>query len=121
MRAVGKYLTLVIVSVFVVAVALQGSIPQVATGAWQPAEQMNQARTGATAVLLPDGRILIAGGTAPDGTVLSSAEFFNTDGTFFDGASHEHEPIRASSRLDAERRSAGDRRDDHRGHGHELR
>ncbi len=82
MRAVGKYLTLVIVSVFVVAVALQGSIPQVATGAWQPAGQMNQARTGATAVLLPDGRILIAGGTAPDGTVLSSAEFFNTDGTF---------------------------------------
>ncbi|MFB3915173.1 MAG: kelch repeat-containing protein [Terriglobales bacterium] len=43
---------------------------------------MSTARTGAAAVLLPDGRILITGGVDASGAPLAGAEYFNPDGSF---------------------------------------
>ena len=42
---------------------------------------MAQPRTGASAPLLPDGRVLIAGGDGANGPA-ASAELFNGDGSF---------------------------------------
>lgn len=44
-------------------------------GEWLPADAMNQARARHTATLLPDGRVLVAGGNRKQ--ALSSAEFFD--------------------------------------------
>ncbi|EIM95089.1 kelch repeat-containing protein [Paraburkholderia hospita] len=44
-------------------------------GGWLPADAMNQARARHTATLLPDGRVLVAGGNRKQ--ALSSAEFFD--------------------------------------------
>jgi hypothetical protein len=44
---------------------------------WQTVDGMGQPRSGATATLLRDHRVLIAGGSAPDGTPLDSVEVFN--------------------------------------------
>src|SRR5438093_7344475 len=49
---------------------------QARSGTWAPAGSMAQARTGASAALLQDGTILIAGG-AKDGEPLASVEIFN--------------------------------------------
>src|SRR5438093_1088580 len=49
---------------------------QARSGTWAPAGSMAQARTGASAALLQDGAILIAGG-AKDGEPLASVEIFN--------------------------------------------
>ncbi|HEV2325545.1 MAG TPA: Ig-like domain repeat protein [Terracidiphilus sp.] len=48
-----------------------------ASNTWSSAGQMTQARTGAAAVLLQSGQILITGGTDANGVPMSSAEFFN--------------------------------------------
>src|SRR5262245_49436212 len=57
------------------------TIPTTQVGTWQPIGSMATARSGATAVLLNDQRILIAGGNDPNGA-LGTAEFFNPDGSF---------------------------------------
>ena len=44
---------------------------------WSTSGQMVQARTGATAVSLPDGRILITGGTDSNGVPQASTEIFD--------------------------------------------
>lgn len=71
----------VILSLLIFALFLKASFPQVPTGTWASGNSLNTGRSGATAVLLPDGRILIAGGTDANGVVLSSAEIVNTDGS----------------------------------------
>ncbi|MDA1370360.1 MAG: hypothetical protein O2971_06315 [Proteobacteria bacterium] len=38
------------------------SLPELVTGEWTPVGDMNEARNGATASLLPDGRVLVQGG-----------------------------------------------------------
>jgi WD40 repeat protein len=50
--------------------------PSADTGSFQTAGGMNVSRIGATATLLTDGRVLIAGGTS-NGHAVSSAELFN--------------------------------------------
>src|SRR5438105_15767653 len=49
---------------------------QVPSGTWAPTANMAEARSGASAALLQDGSVLIAGG-AKDGEPLASAEIFN--------------------------------------------
>lgn len=44
---------------------------------WQTVDGMGQPRSGSMATLLRDRRVLIAGGSAPDGTPLDSVEVFN--------------------------------------------
>src|SRR5216117_464960 len=54
---------------------------QARSGTWAPAGSMTQARTGASAALLQDGRILITGGQSADGP-SASAELVNHDGSY---------------------------------------
>lgn len=47
------------------------------SGTWTLSGSLSTARTNHTATLLPNGQVLVAGGSDPAGTVLSSAELFN--------------------------------------------
>ncbi len=60
---------------------LQGALYQIDSGTWKSTPNITEAREGASAVLLSDGRILIAGGGGADGP-LATAEMFGTDGSF---------------------------------------
>src|SRR5437667_210521 len=60
---------------------LQASPQSVPTATWQQGGALSSARTGATATLMADGRILIVGGKDGNGNALASAEAFNPDGT----------------------------------------
>ena len=60
---------------------LAASIPNVPTGTWQNWNAMGDVRSGAAAVLLQDGRVLIIGGSNANGPV-ASADLFGTDGVF---------------------------------------
>jgi hypothetical protein len=51
-----------------------------ASGEFRPAGSMADARVRHTATLLPDGRVLVIGGTGPDGT-YASAELWDPDTT----------------------------------------
>ncbi|MFB3915355.1 MAG: chitobiase/beta-hexosaminidase C-terminal domain-containing protein [Terriglobales bacterium] len=62
--------------------AVNASLPQVTTGMWQSAGNLSAARMSAASAVMYDGRVLLTGGAASDGTVLASAEIFNSDGTF---------------------------------------
>ena len=80
MRIVNKLLTtfvLVLLCVFF----LTASVPSVPTGTWQSWNPMGDVRSGAAAVLLQDGRVLISGGSNPAGPT-ASADLFDTNGAF---------------------------------------
>jgi hypothetical protein len=55
------------------------------TGAWSSAGAISAARSGPTAMLLPSGQVLVAGGWECDGTVLSSAELYTPSTSFIGG------------------------------------
>ena len=67
---------------------LKGSSLLVPSGNWAPEGTMPTARLGASAALLGDGRILITGGDAGTGAV-TTADFFNADGTNFGCAAND--------------------------------
>ena len=60
---------------------LTASIPNVPTGTWQTWNAMADARSGASAALLQDGKVLIAGGSNANGPT-ASADLFGKDGVF---------------------------------------
>lgn len=62
----------------------QGS--QVPSNTWAPGGAMAQPRTGASAALLPDGRVLITGGVGVNGAT-ATAELFSPTGGFTAAAS----------------------------------
>src|SRR6266699_5182587 len=76
-------------TIFGGAMYLRSATPEVRSGSWAPSGAMTQARTGAAAVRMPDGRVLITGGTGVNG-VLASAELFGPTGSFSQVASMIH-------------------------------
>ena len=60
--------------------ALKASVLIVQSGSWSQTGNLSSARVGASAALLPDGRILVTGGDPGTGP-LATADFFGTDGT----------------------------------------
>ncbi len=85
MPRTAKYIVCVFALVLCVGLLLTGSVPQVATGTWASGGAMSQARAGASAALLQDGRILITGGDGGAGP-SATAEFYGTDGSFLAAA-----------------------------------
>ena len=47
------------------------------TGSWRATEAMSEARRGSTATLLPDGTVLVSGGSGSDFSALASAELYD--------------------------------------------
>lgn len=80
------FLALIAIAVLCVGYAVRGTLLQPpASNTWAPAPgALAQARTGAAAAALPDGRILFTGGDPllAGSTPLATAEFFNPDGSF---------------------------------------
>ena len=60
---------------------LPGQFSGPAINRWTPTANMATARAAACSALLPDGRILVAGGNSPSG-VTNTVELYNADGTF---------------------------------------
>ncbi len=52
---------------------------QAAVAAWVPTGNLNVARGSHTATLLPNGKVLVAGGTDISGNILDSAELYDTN------------------------------------------
>ena len=48
-----------------------------AVGTWSSTGSMNSARYDHSATLLPDGKVLVAGGYANGSSILASAELYN--------------------------------------------
>jgi len=62
-------------------IQIQAQAPRVPSGLWTPAGIMTEVRSGASAALLQDGRVLITGGTGSTG-VTDTAELFTADRGF---------------------------------------
>src|SRR6266478_5156020 len=71
----------VVVVILVAGILVKGNIPQPASGNWLSGGSMSEPRSGASAALLQDGRILITGGDNGSGPA-TTAEFFDTTGAF---------------------------------------
>src|SRR6185437_702941 len=70
-------LAVVLLSLFSATFILKASLPQVSTGVWQAAGSLATARSGAAAVALPDGRVLVTGGQTTGGGITNSAETYD--------------------------------------------
>src|SRR5712692_10026672 len=82
MRRFSKLALWILASAFLGLPLVKGVvISQVASATWSPATSMAEARDGASAVLLLDGRILVTGGNSASGP-LATAEILSTDGSF---------------------------------------
>ena len=66
---------------FCVGIMLRGLGTQIPSGSWAPSGNMLEGRSGASSVLLEDGRVLVAGGTGSSGP-LTSVELYTSAGAF---------------------------------------
>jgi Bacterial Ig-like domain (group 3)/MBG domain (YGX type)/Kelch motif len=80
-----KFILCLLGLVLCVGLLLKGSIALVPSGTWAPSGTMSEARSGASAVLLQDSRVLVTGGEGASGTLVS-AELFDSGGSFFGAA-----------------------------------
>ena len=74
--------TLFLCAVLGFALIVSSSVLDVPTGTWHATGDMNSARADAAAVLVPDGRIVFAGGTDAGGQPTVAAEAMSSDGAF---------------------------------------
>jgi len=84
MRKVGLIFAIafIVLSLGVVLCAQSLTVSPKQTGHWTVTKNMLQARTGAAAVAMSDGSMLITGGVDEGGAILASAEVFAADGSF---------------------------------------
>ena len=82
---------LTVALVFVVSLAFPqasfASYAPVKSGTWTPGVSLANARSGATATLMYDGRVLVAGGFDTSGAPLASVEIYAQDGSVSAGPS----------------------------------
>jgi hypothetical protein len=80
----GRVLSGVVVFLATAASLLFGALLGRSTpGAWTPQGNLNQARSGHSATLLPNGQVLIAGGRDASGHALSGAELYDPSNDTF--------------------------------------
>ncbi|WP_263418906.1 MBG domain-containing protein [Terriglobus albidus] len=60
---------------------LKAAADQIPSGTWRAGAVLSTPRTGATATLMNDGRVLIVGGKDGSGNALATADVLQTDGT----------------------------------------
>ncbi|HWR16995.1 MAG TPA: kelch repeat-containing protein [Terriglobales bacterium] len=60
---------------------VHASLPQQDSGTWTLGPSTTSVRAGATATVMYDGSVLVAGGVDRDGNPLAQVEILNTDGT----------------------------------------
>ncbi|WP_438007430.1 kelch repeat-containing protein [Sorangium sp. So ce321] len=79
-----------------------------ATRTWSPAAPLAQPRSGHAAILLPNGRVLVAGGRSrsvlPDGSALASAELYDPTSNTWTAAAPLSMPHPAPSMMLVDRR-----------------
>src|SRR5579863_7752506 len=80
MRRSIRNIPISVLTILCIVAAVSGSAFVISSGTWQATGTLSSARVGASAALLPDGRILVIGGNSASGPV-ASADFLNTDGT----------------------------------------
>ncbi len=68
-----------------ISAGLSASLAPSSIGAWVQAGSLSVARTGAAAVLLSDGRVLVTGGLNANGLTLSTTEFLSPNGVIAPG------------------------------------
>lgn len=76
----GAIRTLVLVGLLAIGLVASTAVPAIAaaSGFWTTTGNLNTARAGHTATLLPDGRVLVAGGSdGTSGNKLTSAELYD--------------------------------------------
>jgi Kelch motif len=71
-----SYIFAIFLSLFVTGLFPNSAAAQVSSGTWSATASMASARSGASSVLLQDGRVLITGGTDASGP-LASAELYS--------------------------------------------
>jgi len=78
-RESAKGLRSMSVAWFAVALMVSTAVPALAgsSGTWTSTANLNVARTGHTATLLPNGEVLVAGGEDVNGNILASAELYS--------------------------------------------
>ena len=70
------------------------------TGDWSPAEPLGRARAYHTATLLPNGKVLVAGGQGISGFYLASAELYDPDtGSWTNTGSMSHSRLAHTATL----------------------
>jgi hypothetical protein len=78
-------LVLAVLLLTTVPIGLMAATAPASVGTWSSIGSLSDARTGAAAALLADGRVLVTGGVDASNTILGTTEFVNPDGTVTQG------------------------------------